>query len=108
MAKPDSSNLGSSKRHPSTADLSKDALKAYREKRDFSITSEPAGLEKTTQTKKAVASSLVVQKHWATRLHYDLRLELEGTMKSWAVPKGPSSDPNDKRMAVHVEDHPIS
>ncbi|SEK56888.1 DNA ligase D [Nitrosovibrio tenuis] len=84
-----------------------DSLKTYREKRDFSITSEPAGLEKKAGAKKT-ALSFVVQKHWATRLHYDLRLELEGTMKSWAVPKGPSFDPNDKRMAVHVEDHPIS
>ena len=84
-----------------------DSLKAYREKRDFSITSEPAGADKKASTKKT-ALSFVVQKHWASRLHYDLRLELEGTMKSWAVPKGPSFDPNDKRMAVHVEDHPIS
>jgi bifunctional non-homologous end joining protein LigD len=84
-----------------------DSLKAYREKRDFSKTSEPAGLEKKTSTKKS-ALSFVIQKHWATRLHYDLRLELEDTMKSWAVPKGPSFDPDDKRMAVHVEDHPIS
>jgi bifunctional non-homologous end joining protein LigD len=84
-----------------------DSLKAYREKRDFSKTSEPSGQEKDTRTKKS-ALSFVIQKHWASRLHYDLRLELEGTMKSWAVPKGPSFDPNDKRMAVHVEDHPVS
>ena len=84
-----------------------DSLKAYREKRDFSKTSEPAGREENIRAKKS-ALSFVIQKHWATRLHYDLRLELEGAMKSWAVPKGPSFDPNDKRMAVHVEDHPIS
>jgi bifunctional non-homologous end joining protein LigD len=81
-----------------------DALKAYKEKRNFSITSEPAeggeaGVDGLT---------FVIQKHWASRLHYDFRLELDGTMKSWAVPKGPSYDTKDKRMAVHVEDHPIS
>ncbi|HEX8874593.1 MAG TPA: non-homologous end-joining DNA ligase, partial [Nitrosospira sp.] len=86
-----------------------DALSVYRKKRDFSKTPEPGGLEKKAGTKKEKgALSFVVQKHWATRLHYDLRLELEGTMKSWAVPKGPSFDPNDRRMAIHVEDHPVS
>jgi bifunctional non-homologous end joining protein LigD len=81
-----------------------DALKEYKAKRNFSITSEPAegGASSTG------ALTFVIQKHWATRLHYDFRLELDGTMKSWAVPKGPSFDSHDKRMAVHVEDHPIS
>ena len=81
-----------------------DPLKVYKAKRNFEITSEPA-------EGGAVARgelTFVIQKHWASRLHYDFRLELDGTMKSWAVPKGPSYDPKDKRMAVHVEDHPIS
>jgi len=81
-----------------------DALKLYKSKRDFSITAEPEdGGDASTG-----ALTFVIQKHWATRLHYDFRLELDGTMKSWAVPKGPSYDTHDKRMAVHVEDHPIS
>ncbi|MES3020928.1 MAG: DNA ligase D [Pseudomonadota bacterium] len=81
-----------------------DALKAYKAKRNFAVTSEPADGGEAA----ADAPIFVIQKHWASRLHYDLRLELDGTMKSWAVPKGPSYDPKDKRMAVHVEDHPIA
>ena len=81
-----------------------DNLKAYTAKRNFKITSEPAEGGQANES----ARSFVIQKHWATRLHYDFRLELDGTMKSWAVPKGPSLDPHDKRMAIHVEDHPIS
>ena len=81
-----------------------DALKLYKAKRNFDITSEPA----EGGTPGLDALTFVIQKHWATRLHYDFRLELDGTMKSWAVPKGPSYDTHDKRMAVHVEDHPIS
>jgi bifunctional non-homologous end joining protein LigD len=84
-----------------------DLLKTYRAKRDFSKTTEPSG-ENQRENRSGSALAFVVQKHWATRLHYDFRLELEGAMKSWAVPKGPSFDPSDKRMAVHVEDHPIS
>ena len=81
-----------------------DALKLYKAKRNFDITSEPV----EGGVANAEALSFVIQKHWASRLHYDFRLELDGTMKSWAVPKGPSYDTHDKRMAVHVEDHPIS
>jgi bifunctional non-homologous end joining protein LigD len=81
-----------------------ESLKTYRAKRNFAITSEP----EEGGEPNAAHRSFVIQKHWATRLHYDFRLELDGAMKSWAVPKGPSYDPKDKRMAVHVEDHPIS
>jgi bifunctional non-homologous end joining protein LigD len=81
-----------------------DSLKTYKAKRNFDVTPEPAeGGEEGGEN-----LSFVIQKHWASRLHYDFRLELDGTMKSWAVPKGPSYDTHDKRMAVHVEDHPIS
>lgn len=83
-----------------------DPLKRYRDKRDFSLTPEPAPSEGALPSKGAKA--FVIQKHWASRLHYDLRLEIDGTMKSWAVPKGPSLDPSDKRMAIEVEDHPIN
>lgn len=80
------------------------ALQAYQAKRDFQVTPEPSGAGET----KPGARSYVIQKHWARRLHYDFRIELNGTMKSWAIPKGPSLNPHDKRMAIHVEDHPLS
>jgi len=82
-----------------------DPLERYWSKRDFSVTSEPRG---ERQSGKSKALSFVIQKHAASRLHYDFRLELDGVLVSWAVPKGPSYDPADKRMAIHVEDHPLS
>ena len=80
-------------------------LAKYNAKRDFGKTAEPAGV---VPEKAGDALTYVIQKHWASRLHYDFRLELDGVMLSWAVPKGPSYDPKTKSMAIHVEDHPIS
>ena len=78
-------------------------LRQYRAKRDFASTSEPRGVSR----RKLAGHLYVIQKHAARRLHYDLRLELDGVFKSWAVTRGPSLDPADKRLAVEVEDHPL-
>src|SRR6266849_1821736 len=79
------------------------SLAEYQRKRDFSKTPEPKGSPEPSGQNR-----FVVQKHWATRLHYDFRLEMDGVLVSWAIPKGPTLNPAEKRLAAHVEDHPVS
>jgi DNA ligase D-like protein (predicted 3'-phosphoesterase) len=83
--------------------VSRASLRDYRRKRDFGKTPEPSGRTRG----RRVGPIFVIQKHDATALHYDFRLEADGVLKSWAVPKGPSTDPRDKRLAMPTEDHPL-
>jgi DNA ligase D-like protein (predicted 3'-phosphoesterase) len=84
--------------------MAMESLQTYRKKRDFRQTPEPKGEGKKARGKKPI---FVIQKHAARQLHYDFRLQVGRTLKSWAVPKGPSLNPGDKRMAAGVEDHPL-
>ncbi len=83
----------------------KDLLKKYHKKRAFDITEEPFGESKKTKVKDT--QIFVIQKHDASHLHYDFRISVNGVLKSWAVPKGPSTDPSVKRLAIATEDHPL-
>jgi bifunctional non-homologous end joining protein LigD len=91
-----------------TAPRDEAPLERYNRRRDFSRTAEPAGVARKAARRKSAPLAFVIQKHWASRLHYDFRLELDGVMVSWAVPKGPSFDPAVRNIAIHVEDHPVS
>ena len=85
-------------------------LRKYREKRDLETTPEPVGDDSHPGTRPlpaAAARSFVVQQHDATRMHWDLRLEIDGVLVSWAIPRGPSLDPQERRLAVQTEDHPM-
>jgi len=87
--------------------MKKESLESYRKKRDFAITSEPPGKIEHPEEQIPGEQIFVVQKHAARNLHYDLRLEVGGILRSWAVPKGISPDPKDKRLAIETEDHPL-
>jgi bifunctional non-homologous end joining protein LigD len=84
-----------------------DRLERYRGMRDFSVTPEPSGARKGAHRRQQTGLHYYIQRHDATRLHYDFRLELDGVLKSWAVPKGPSLDPRERRLSIQTEDHPL-
>ncbi len=95
---------------PPTSDSATPGLEKYNRMRDFAASPEPSGMAKPSKRagrSTSQALQFCVQKHDATRLHYDFRRELDGTLKSWAIPKGPCFDPKVKRLSVHVEDHPL-
>src|SRR4051812_2186450 len=100
MAKPKKIAIPAS----SAGDAVDEQLARYRSMRDFQVTAEPSG---GTKSSKPEALPFVIQKHAATRLHYDFRLGWNGVLKSWAVAKGPSYNVHDRRLAVQVEDHPM-
>src|SRR5690606_13879648 len=101
-ARPSSSRQGAGARLARMGGVSESSLQTYRKKRDFARTPEPRG--SSVRRKRAAPREFVVQKHGARRLHYDFRLELDGVLKSWAVPKAPSLRPGEKRLAVATED----
>lgn len=88
--------------------MSPETLEEYKKKRDFSKTSEPSDKEGASSGKNGDRPVFVIQKHDASTLHYDFRLEVDGVLRSWAVPKGPSTDPREKRLAIPTEDHPLA
>lgn len=86
----------------------KDTLQIYRKKRNFKKTTEPKGdVSKSARGKKGKKPIFVIQQHDATAMHYDFRLEIDGVLKSWAIPKGPSTNPKEKHLAIETEDHPL-
>jgi bifunctional non-homologous end joining protein LigD len=99
---------GPAKRPARAASETQVGLAKYNAKRNFALTGEPDGSTRPRRRRSGKNLSFVVQKHWASRLHYDFRLEFDGVLMSWAVPKGPSFDPAAKQTAIHVEDHPLS